>query len=125
MTVSLRTTSGVILAATFAWLLAGCASRGTTPSPTQEDKISRAKYLELQIRRENSLNTTWKGKNFDQLRQQLGEPPLLMNVIGFRPNKTSLVVYADTPNEAHCVDAFTMVKVESSGEWLVADYFCR
>lgn len=125
MTIGLQTIRLLIATVTGTLLLVGCASRDGTANHAKEDKFLRAKYSALQTKRETALNTTWKGKPYEELREQLGEPPLLMNVIGARPLKTSLVVYPETINEAHCIDAFTMVKVESSGQWLVADYFCR
>jgi len=48
-----------------------------------------------------------------------------LNILGYRPLKTSLAVYGVLDQSSKCVDAFTMVKLEDTGEWVVADYFCR
>lgn len=124
MMIGLQTTMHLGLAGSCALLLASCTSSGEI-SEHANYPTSRATVLAQQTQRERALNTAWQGKPYDALRQQFGEPPLLMNVIGERPLRTSLVVYTQNDNEAHCIDAFTMVKVEASGQWLVADYFCR
>ena len=54
-----------------------------------------------------------------------GEPKLMMNMLCFHPLKTSLLVYGVVDEAADCVDAFTIVKQADSGQWAVADYFCR
>lgn len=125
MTISSRTSCGVILTATCAWLLAGCATREVISDEAKAEQALRAKYLAMQTERETTFNALWQGKPYEELCQQLGEPALTMNVLGARSLRTSLVVYPDTINEALCTDAFTMVKLESSGQWVVADYFCR
>lgn len=125
MTVSLRTTSGVILAATCAWLLAGCATREVISDEAKVEQARLAKYRAMQNERESNFNSKWQGRPYEELRQQLGEPPLMMNVLGSRALRTSLLVYTENVNEANCIDAFTMIKAESDGHWLVADYFCR
>lgn len=125
MTIGLQTTRRLVAAATCTLLLAGCASRDAISSHDKEEKALRAKYLAMQTERESVFNLIWQGRPYEELRQHLGDPPLKMNVIGARPLRTSLVVYPETINEAHCIDAFTMVKIESNGQWIVADYFCR
>ena len=62
---------------------------------------------------------------YDALLEAFGEPKLHLNILGYRPLKTSLAVYGVLDQSSKCVDAFTMVKLEDTGEWVVADYFCR
>jgi hypothetical protein len=124
MTIGLKTSRRLIVAGAGALLLAGCAGSGGMSEKTNA-AARHAAEVARQTQHERTLNAAWQGKPYDALRQHFGDPPLLMNVIGARPLRTSLVVYTENINEAHCIDAFTMVKIESSGQWLVADYFCR
>ena len=75
--------------------------------------------------RERELQTTWRGKPYTALVAAYGEPKLLMNVPGYRPLKTSVAVYGIRDDATRCIDAFTVVKHGITGEWTVADYFCR
>lgn len=75
--------------------------------------------------REVKLNALWRGKSYDALLSAFGEPKVMMNILGYRPLKTSLVLYDVVDEKLSCVDTFTMVKDESSGKWSVADYYCR
>lgn len=102
-------------------LLVGCASGIQRDS--QSDLARKAEAVQQQ--RENSLQSAWVGKRYDSLLKAFGEPKLHMNILGYRPLKTSLAVYGVLDASANCVDAFTMVKIEDTGEWMVADYFCR
>jgi hypothetical protein len=102
-------------------MLVGCANDIERPSPSGLTRKAAA----LQQQRENSLQSAWVGKRYDSLLEAFGEPKLHMNILGYRPLKTSLAVYGVLDTSANCVDAFTMVKIEDTGEWVVADYFCR
>lgn len=102
-------------------ILAGCASDIDRASSSGLTRKAEA----LQQQRENSLQSAWVGKRYDSLLEAFGEPKLHMNILGYRPLKTSLAVYGVLDTSANCVDAFTMVKIEDTGEWVVADYFCR
>ena len=114
------------LASVCAVLLAGCATPSGAPGQSDEAKRLIARLLQMkQSQREQDLNSSWRGKPYDALLGRYGEPPLTLNVIGERPLKTSLVVYTLIDNDTQCVDAFTMVKDGSNGQWSVSDYFCR
>lgn len=114
------------LASVCAVLLAGCATPSGAPGQSDETKRLIALLLmKQQSQRELALNSIWRGKPYDALLGRYGEPPLMLNVIGERPLKTSLVVYTLIDNDTQCVDAFTMVKDGSNGQWSVSDYFCR
>lgn len=78
-----------------------------------------------QLRRESTFQSAWVGKRYDTLLEAFGEPKIHLNILGYRPLKTSLAVYGVLDHSSNCVDAFTMVKLEDTGEWVVADYFCR
>lgn len=91
--------------------LGGCAADGPANSRQQ-------------TQREATLGSLWRGKTHDLLLKGLGPPKMAMTVPGERPIPTMALVYG--VNEAtQCVDAFTMVKNDATGLWLVADYFCR
>ena len=102
-------------------MLVGCASDNERNAKSALARNAQA----LQLQRENSLQSAWVGKRYDSLLEAFGEPKLHMNILGYRPLKTSLAVYGVLDASANCVDAFTMVKIEDTGEWVVADYFCR
>lgn len=79
----------------------------------------------LLLQRETKLQSAWRGQPYEALLDTYGTPKLMMNILGYRPLKTSVVVYGIVDQAANCVDAFTMVKNEQTGQWTVADYFCR
>lgn len=79
----------------------------------------------LPLQRETTLQAAWRGRPYEALLDTYGPPKLMMNILGYRPLRTSLVVYGIVDQAANCVDAFTMVKNEQTGQWSVADYFCR
>lgn len=81
--------------------------------------------LTLRQQRELILQSLWVGKRYDALREGFGEPKLQMNILGYRPLKTSLAVYGVLDRPSECIDAFTVVQLKDTGEWVVADYFCR
>lgn len=107
--------------------LTGCASQQQQQRPAgQSDEAKRLiALLVQQSQREKALNSTWQGQPYDSLLKAFGEPPMTMGILGERPLKTSLVVYTLIDTDTQCVDAFTMVKDDASGQWRVADYFCR
>lgn len=98
--------------------LIGCASNVKQASES-------VKANTLQQQRERTFQSVWVGKRYDSLLEAFGEPKLHLNILGHRPLKTSLAVYGVLDQPSKCVDAFTMVKLEDTGEWVVADYFCR
>ena len=79
----------------------------------------------LQLQREIELQSRWRGKPYDELLKTSGPPKLMMNVLGYRPLRTSLLVYGVVDEASSCIDAFTMVKDEETAQWTVSDYFCR
>lgn len=112
-------------------LLAACANTSgdlakAEASHMAAEEAKEAKAAQArQLQRENQLQSAWKGRPYDALLENFGAPILTMNVLGYRPLKTSLVVYGMLDQNSNCIDAFTMVKDEQSGQWSVADYFCR
>lgn len=107
-------------------LVNGCGSPPPNPAASEGSSAADlAALIKQATLREAELQAKWKGQPYQALLKQFGEPQLTMNVIGYRPLKTSLVVYGSGDAAAQCVDAFTMVKNDQTGEWTVADYFCR
>lgn len=101
--------------------LISCASE--INQATESEKANEAQSR--QQLRERTFQSAWVGKRYDSLLEAFGEPDLHLNILGQRPLKTSLVVYGVLDQSSQCVDAFTMVKLKDTGEWVVADYFCR
>lgn len=99
-------------------LLGGCALVPTGP----EERRGR---IEPRLQRENTLQTAWRGRSYSTLVEAFGSPKLVMNVPGYRPVKTSVVVYGSLDKVTDCIDAFTVIVHGSTGEVTVADYFCR
>lgn len=112
------------LGSAFALMVAACAIEINVPTEAVAVP-SRSAAIALQSHRENSLQSTWRGRPYEALVEIYGEPKMTMNIVGYRPLKTSLAVYGVVDQAANCVDAFTMVKHEQTGHWTVADYFCR
>ena len=112
------------LGSAFALVVAGCATDSNVPADAAA-VTSRFSAIALQAQRENSFQSTWRGRTYEALIESYGAPKMMMNVPGHRPLKTSLVVYGVIDKTANCVDAFTMVKQEQTEQWTVADYFCR
>lgn len=105
------------------FVLGGCAtfsSDGTASSDASETSPAHRDRV-----RERELQTTWRGKPYTALVEAYGAPNMIMNVPGFRPLKTSVAVYGVRDAKSRCIDAFTVVKHGVTGEWTVADYFCR
>jgi hypothetical protein len=102
-----------------AMLLDGCA---LAPSDGGRPVSSRN---EPRLQRENTLQTTWRGRPYNALLEAYGSPKMIMNVPGYRPLKTSVVVYGVVDKVTQCIDAFTVVVHGINGEWTVSDYFCR
>lgn len=109
------------LPALLALSLISCASAVENATDVSQPN----KALTLQQQRERILQSTWVGKRYDALLEGFGEPKLHMDILGYRPLKTSLAVYGVVDPTSQCIDAFTMVQLEDTGEWVVADYFCR
>jgi hypothetical protein len=77
-----------------------------------------------QDQREAALGSLWRGKSHDLLLKSLGPPRMAMTIPGEGPVPTLVLVYR-VNDAAQCIDAFTMVKNVATGQWSVADYFCR
>lgn len=109
--------------AALALLLGACAS----PMDADEARLRASQRVaqKLQLSREAQLQSNWRGKPYEALLEAYGSPQLMMNMLGYRPQKTSLVVFGVLDQSSNCVDTFTMAKNEQTGEWTVADYFCR
>lgn len=108
----------------FALVLAACATSPKESAETEE-AASRRLAIEAQAKRETILQAKWSGQPYDALLKAYGPPPLMMNMLGSRPLKTSVVVFGVVDAKANCVDSFTMVKHPQTGEWTVADSYCR
>jgi hypothetical protein len=78
----------------------------------------------LQAQREQSLQADWRGRPYANLLENFGTPQMMMSVPGRRHFQTSVAVYGVTDNLSQCIDAFTLL-VLNSGEVIIADYFCR
>jgi hypothetical protein len=104
--------------------IGGCSTGGLV-SGNAAVTTTRATEMARQAQRESALQSTWRGQRYEALLGSYGTPQLMMNVLGYRPLKTSLLVYGVVDQDAKCIDAFTMVKHQETGEWIVADYFCR
>ena len=116
----LRCAWGAALALT----LAGCGALDMDSADARA-AANRLSQQVLLLQRETTLQSAWRGRPYEALLDTYGAPKLMMNILGYRPLKTSLLVYGIVDQEANCVDAFTMVKNEQTGQWSVADYFCR
>ncbi|MGE5621918.1 MAG: hypothetical protein ACM3WS_02010 [Bacillota bacterium] len=103
-------------------LLDACTSHPSTTEPAEH--LYPPHQAALQARREQSLQSNWRGKPYNALLESFGTPKLLMNVPGQRPLPTSVAVYGVMDNLSQCIDAFTLVVVHN-GEVVIADYFCR
>lgn len=104
--------------------LAGCGSLNGESADARAAAYHPSPQV-LLLQRETTLQSAWRGQPYEALLASYGAPKLMMNILGYRPLKTSVVVYGIVDQAANCVDAFTMVKNEQTGRWSVADYFCR
>lgn len=101
-------------------MLSGCATR--VPS-TDAVQYVYARGM-LQVQRESSLRSSWRGKSYRALLVSFGNPTLTMDIPGRRHLPSSVAVYEVTDKASDCIDAFSLVTV-ADGETVVADYFCR
>ncbi len=101
-----------------ALLLEGCAT-----SPIEHAPIGSA--LEPRQQREVRLQNTWRGKPYHALLEARGTPKVIMNLSGYRPLKTSIAVYDVVDKATNCIDSFTVVTQNPSGDQTISDYFCR
>jgi hypothetical protein len=106
-----------------ALLLGGCSSIPADYN-ANGDAAEMARVRRSAMR-ERELQNAWRGKPYVALVEAYGAPSMIMNVPGFRPLKTSVAVYGVRDDSSRCIDAFTVVKHGVTGEWTVADYFCR
>jgi hypothetical protein len=81
--------------------------------------------VDLLLQRETELRSKWRGRPYPALVSAYGPPNLFMDVPGRRALKTSVAVYGVRSASVRCIDAFTIVVLEKTGEIIVADYFCR
>lgn len=101
--------------------LIGCASAVKQTTDVRQSNQA----LTLQQQRERVIQSTWVGTRYDALREGFGEPKHHMNILGYLPLKTSLAVYGVVDQLSQCIDAFAVVQLEDTGDWVVADHFCR
>jgi len=102
--------------------LAGCI----TPPPERNGEQAADKPTQNHERtRERELQSSWRGKTYRDLLEAFGQPRVVMTVPGYRPLRTSVAVFGVRDQASRCIDAFTVVKHGTTGEWIVADYFCR
>src|SRR5438128_5914 len=97
------------LGSAFALAVSGCVT-GNGVTQADSEATSRFAQKVLQSQREKGLQSTWRGRPYDALIDTYGSPALIMNVPGYRPLKTSVVVYGVLDKAANCIDAFTLVK---------------
>jgi len=102
-----------------ALLLDGCAIGPVTDTDTETEGP------EPRAQRESRLQSAWRGRPYQALLETYGSPQMVMGVPGYRPLRTSVIVYGIIDRASDCIDAFTVVADGGSGEWTVADYFCR
>ena len=114
---------GLGLGTILALAVGACASdRGTDAKQAQAAKAKQSNVAAT--KREAELNAAWRGHRYEELLEQFGEPVSKMNMIGQRSAMTTLVLFG-VDAKTKCVDAFTMNRDEKTGQWSVADYFCR
>lgn len=104
--------------------MCGCAATGGYAS-LSGSAPQRTARTGQQAQREAALGARWKGQSHEALVKSLGPPGLVMTVPGERPLPTLVLMYGVQDPAAACVDAFTVVRNKDSGQWSVADYFCR
>lgn len=100
-------------------LLDGCAL-----APVEETE-ERHIPVEPRAVRENRLQSLWKGRPYNALLEAYGSPNMVMSLPGYRPLKTSVVVFGVIDKSSDCIDAFTIESHGQSGEMTVSDYYCR
>lgn len=104
-------------------LLAACS--GIPFDRAAEEHAADRARLALEKKRENELQRIWRGQSYRALLETYGRPMMIMNVPGYRPLRTSVVVYGVQDQPSKCIDAFTVVVHGSDNQETVADYFCR
>jgi len=119
MTGSASSVSLVALVLVPALLLDGCAL------PAAEESAASPVPVEPRILRENRLQAMWKGRPYNALLETYGAPKIVMSLPGYRPMKTSVVVFGVIDKSSDCVDSFTIESHAQSGEMMVSDYYCR
>lgn len=107
-----------------ALLLAACATNGTESAGARADTNRRA-AVALQSKREAALQPTWRGQPYEALHDARGPPTMMLKVPGGRPWVTLVAVYGTPDEVSGCVDAYTLVLRPSTGQWTIANYFCR
>jgi len=116
--------SKVVAAAVLAMLLAACVS-GVKRSDEHETGWRDDPLQASKRQRELMLQSNWRGKPYKALTEAFGEPVWQLNIPGRPPLKTFSVVYDARDKAGNCIDAFTLLKVEDSREWVVDNYSCR
>lgn len=115
---------GLGLAAMGLLLASGCATDRGSDLKQTADRKALAAERSAGVKREAELNAAWRGHRYEELLASFGEPVSKINMIGQRPLPTTLVMFG-VDAKTRCVDAFTMVKNDKTGQWSVEDYFCR
>jgi hypothetical protein len=77
------------------------------------------------LQRESMLKAAWRGRPYNTLVEAFGSPKMVMNVPGYRPVATSIIVYDASDKVSKCIDAFTVVVPGENEEIIISDYFCR
>lgn len=101
-------------------LLDGCAL-----APVEEEASERPISMEPRSVRENRLQSLWKGRPYNALLEAYGSPNMVMSLPGYRPLRTSVVVFGVIDKSSDCIDAFTIESHAQNGEMTVSDYYCR
>lgn len=101
-------------------LLDGCTTTAST-----EAAAEKPVPLEPRAHRENRLQTAWRGRPYKALLEAYGSPKMVMSLPGYRPVKTSVVVFGVIDRASDCIDSFTVVSQGQSEDMTVSDYYCR
>jgi len=88
-------------------------------------RLTQVEQTQQRTQREAALGLLWRGQSYDTLLKSLGPPKLVLNIPGERPQPTLALVYGFIDQAIQCFDTFTLVNRSDTGQWLVADYFCR
>jgi hypothetical protein len=105
--------------------LCGCAGAPAEPDDllAESAALQRSHRREhAQMQREKDMKQAWVNRSYADLVAAYGQPRLTMAIPAPRPWPVSIIVYEGQDPDGDCIDAFTVVLLETS---LVYDYFCR